>query len=257
MSCPAKVAFFGATGGCAGHCLANALNAGLDCVALARTPAKLTKAMKEKGVSSKALDQHLTIIEGSVRDVDAVKGALQLDGAVVDAIVSGIGGVPKLQWSIVRPVVLTDTTICQDAGSTILQALAELQSAKKPTLINVSTTGIPPKGKPRDVPILYSMLYHWLLASPHEDKKVLEQRLAQHVQLPEGLRRIEAYVNVKPTLLFDGDSLGLDAVREGVDDQPAVGYTIRRKDVGLWMFERLVRNGVKREWMNRSVSITY
>ncbi|KAK3699483.1 hypothetical protein LTR37_016440 [Vermiconidia calcicola] len=257
MSSPTKVAFFGATGGCAGHCLANALNAGLDCVALARTPAKLTKAMKEKGVSSKALDQHLTIIEGNVRDVDAVKGALQLDGSIVDAIVSGIGGVPKLQWSIVRPVVLTDTTICQDAGSTILQALAELQSAKKPTLINVSTTGIPPKGKPRDVPILYSMLYHWLLASPHEDKKVLEQRLAQHVQLPEELRRIEAYVNVKPTLLFDGDSLGLAAVREGVDDQPAVGYTIRRKDVGLWMFERLVRNGVKREWMNRSVSITY
>ena len=75
---PPKVAFFGATGDCAGYCLANALNAGYDCVALARTPAKLTKSMKDKGVNVEALDQHLTIVEGNVKDVEAVKKALQI-----------------------------------------------------------------------------------------------------------------------------------------------------------------------------------
>ncbi|KAI7080755.1 hypothetical protein KC327_g10 [Hortaea werneckii] len=42
------LAFFGATGDCAGYCLAQALNAGYDCRALARTPAKLTASLKNK-----------------------------------------------------------------------------------------------------------------------------------------------------------------------------------------------------------------
>ena len=213
--------------------------------------------MKDKGVNSEALDQHLTIVQGNAKDVSDVKRALQLNGQVVDAVVSGIGGTPVLQWSFFQPVTLTDPTICQDAGATILAALQELKSAKKPILINVSTTGIQPSGMPRDVPIVFVPLYHWFLQVPHEDKRVLEQKLAEHVRLPEGERGIRAYMNVKPSLLMDGEGKGLEAVREGVDERPAVGYMVQRKDVGLWMFERLVKNGVKDEWTNKSVSITY
>lgn len=254
------VAFFGATGGCAGFCLVNSLNAGYDCIALARTPAKLIKSMQEKGISTGTLDRHLTIIEGNVKDVDAVKRTLQLpNGSIVDKIVSGIGGTPKLQWSIMKPVVLTDMTICQDAGATILRSLQELKpgAGNKPIFINISTTGIPPQGKPRDVPIAFVPMYDWGLQAPHADKKVLEAKLAEQFKLPESERGISGYVNVKPSLLMDGEGKGLQAVREGVDEKPAVGYTIQRKDVGLWMFERLVKGEIKEEWMNKSVSITY
>ena len=254
---PSEVAFFGATGDCAGYCLANALNAGFDCVALARMPAKLTKSMKAKGVSPEALDQHLTIVEGNVKDVEAVKNALQINGQVVDTVVSGVGSTPKLQWNLRMPVTLNDPTICQDAGKTILQALTQLKPTKKPLLINVSTTGIQPKGKPRDVPLLFTLLYYYFLHVPHVDKQVLEEKLAEQMQLPESQRSIGSYVNVKPSLLQDGEGKGLDSVREGVDENPAIGYFIQRKDVGLFMFERLVKNGVKAEWRNKSVSVTY
>ena len=163
---PSKIAFFGATGDCAGYTLANALNAGYDCIALARTPAKLTKSMKDKGVNASTLDQHLTIVEGNVKDVEAVKRALQLNGQVVDTIVCGIGGTPALQWSLLTPVTLTDPKICQDAGNMIVQALVQLKSATKPLLIIVSTTGIQPEGMPRDEPLLCSPLYRWMLHIP-------------------------------------------------------------------------------------------
>ena len=252
-----RLAFFGATGGCAGYCLSNSLKAGFDCIALARTPAKLTQAMKDKGVSTEALDSHLTIIQGDIKDAETVKKAIQLNGQVVDTIISGIGGTPKFQWSLWSPVTLTDPTICQDAGRTILQALTQLKPASKPTLINVSTTGIPPKGKPRDLPLPYVFLYPWLGHVPHEDKRIWEQKLAEHMQLPEAERGLRAFVNVKPSLLLDGEGKGLDVVRQGIDESPAVGYTIQRGDVGLFMYERLVKGGVKDEWANKSVTLTY
>ena len=258
MSASRSVAFFGATGGCAGYCMANTLNAGIDCVALARTPAKLTKAMLEKGVSHETLDRHLTIIQGNVKDVEAVKHTLAPKGEVCGKIVCGIGGTPKLQWSIMRPVVLTDSTICQDAVNTIISALDELKPVRKPILINVSTTGIQPKGMPRDVPLLFVPFYYYALRDPHEDKMVLQENLARYIRLPESERNMQAYVQVKASLLMDGPGRGLQAVRQGIDEKPAVGYTIQRGDVGKWMFEKLVV--VKRinpEWVNKSVSLTY
>lgn len=260
MSSTKTVAFFGATGDCAGYCLAAALNAGCDCIALARTPSKLTASQKAKGVSTQALDSHLTIIEGNVKDVAAVKRTLSSNGRIVDTIVSGIGGTPALQWSLWQPVTLTDTTICQDAGAAILQAATEIaresKATTKPAFINVSTTGIPAPGAPRDVPLLFIPFYRWALHVPHVDKEVLERKLREYVQLPENERGLSAYVNVKPSLLMDGAGKGLQTIRSGVDEKPAVGYTIQRKDVGEFMFEKLVK-GVPAEWRNKSVSITY
>jgi hypothetical protein len=252
-----KIAFFGATGDCAGFTLANTLKAGYDCIALARTPAKLTESMKNKGVNTTALDQHLTIIQGDVKDVEAVKSALQLNGQVVDTIVCGIGGSPQLQWSLWTPVTLNDPHICQDAGNTILKALQQLKPATKPLLIYVSTTGIPPNGMPRDEPLLFTPLYRWMLHVPHVDKRALENDLAAHVNLPESQKGIRAFVAVKASLLMDGDGRGLEAVRQGVPEKPAVGYTIRRQDVGLFICERLVKQDVREDWLNKGISITY
>ena len=255
---PARaLAFFGATGDCAGYCLANALKAGYDCVALARTPTKLTQSMKDKGVSSDILDQHLTIVPGDVKDIEAVKKALQLHGKVVDTIISGIGPTPKFQWSLTAPISLEDLTICQSAMRTILRALTNLQPINKPLLLNVSTTGIWPTGAPRDIPFAYILLYKWFLHVPHEDKRAMGQELADHLALPESERGIRAYVTVKPTLLMSGESKGLDSVLQGIEEKPAIGYTIRRHDVGLFMFERMVKTGVEDAWLNKSVTLTY
>lgn len=254
------IAFFGATGDCAGYCLAACLNAGYTCTALARNASKLTASMQAKGVTPETLARHLTIIEGNVKDLSAVKQTLQPPPGSnpVDKIVSGIGGTDiKMQWSLRKPATLIDPTICQDAGTNILLALKELQPATKPFLINVSTTGISPKGTPRDVPLLFAPLYHWLGQDMHGDKKVLQDKLAEHVQLPEYERGVWGYVNVKASLLMDGEGKGLQAVREGVEERPAVGYTIQRKDVGEWMFERLVRGEVRGKWVNGSVTVTY
>ncbi|KAH9845341.1 NAD(P)-binding domain, partial [Teratosphaeria destructans] len=255
------IAFFGATGGCAGHALAHSLNAGYDCRALARTPSKLIAATNEKGVSIETIEKHLTVIEGNVKDVEAVKQTLSLGdgtGRVVDMVVSGIGGTPALQWSLRRPVVLTDRTVCQDAISTILEALRRLKSSIRPSLFTVSTTGISPKPKPRDVPLLFVPFYMWALQDPHEDKKVMEERLADHMLLPHGQQVLETYVNVKASLLMDGPGMGLEKVREGIDEKPAIGYTIQRADVGKWIFERLVdAPAVKEVWRGKSVTVTY
>lgn len=92
MSSSRTLAFFGATGGCAGYCLSTALSAGYTCRALARTPEKLLQSMRDKGVAQAALDRHLTVIKGNAKDVGDVKRAVTAeDGEVVDTIVFGIG----------------------------------------------------------------------------------------------------------------------------------------------------------------------
>ena len=253
---PTKIAFFGATGDSAGHCLAFALKEGLQCIALARTPSKLTKSMQDKGVSDGVLNNQLTIIEGNAKDVEAVKRALRINDQIVDMIVSGIGGTPGLQASIFKPVVLTDPTICQDVGKTILEATSQIKSTTKPVFINISTTGIPPEGMPRDVPLAFVPLYHWVLQDPHEDKKVLESALREHVEKPLNERGISGFVNIKPSLLMDGDGKGLANIRQGIDEKPALGYTIARKDIGLWIFENVIKRDMNPDWMNKSVSLT-
>ena len=67
---------------------------------------------------------------------------------------------------------------------------------------------------------------------------------------------------------MDGASCGLELVREGWEipsksaDQgseegegPAVGYSIRRADVGLWIMERVVKGFG--DWNGKMVSLTY
>lgn len=105
------VAFFGATGGCGAAALGRALNAGYFCSArtisrffstiaekpanmcftVARTPSKLTELLLANGVSQSAISSQLSVTEGDVRNVSAVKSALTPNGQTVSIIISGIG----------------------------------------------------------------------------------------------------------------------------------------------------------------------
>lgn len=161
-----------------------------------------------------------------------------------------------MQWSLWQPATLTDPTICQNAMKVILQALQQLQSPEKPTLLNISTTGIWPADKPRDVPIAQLPLYKWFLHVPHEDKRVQEELLSEHMRLSESERGFKAFVHVRPSLLTAEKGYGLDKVRYGTEEAPAVGYGMAKQDVGEWMYENLIRPGVKAEWSNSSVTLT-
>lgn len=76
------------------------------------------------------------------------------------------------------------------------------------------------------------------------------------------------FVIVRPTLLTDGAPLGVGAVKVGWEwgnrtsvgkkntegEGPMLGYTIARKDVGEWVFEKVLREG---GWEGKAVSLTY
>jgi hypothetical protein len=256
------IAFFGATGGCAHACLVHTLQAGHTVSALARTPSKLTAQLLADGVPQETLDAHLVITQGDSKDVAAVKKTLcpLEDGAVVSKIISGIGGTVKVGLNPLRPFPLTDPTICEQSALTLVQALRDLQAAykgsAKPLVAVVSTTGIARAGKPRDVPVAFLLLYHWLLAKVHVDKKGLEKVILENAG-EEGVFR--SFVGVRASLLTGGTTAkggkGLERVRAGTEDRPAVGYTISRADVGEWIFENVVRKEGE-GWLGEFVAIT-
>ncbi|KAL2352536.1 hypothetical protein BJ546DRAFT_213058 [Cryomyces antarcticus] len=271
------VAFFGATGGCASTALILCLRAGLRATALVRTPTKLTSLMSAHGIPQEVLDSQLTIVEANVKDVDAVKRALTLDGRIVDIVVSGLGGSPTLQWSLWEPVTLDDPTVCATAMATILAAIEALRGGKGgadvkgdgPLVVAISTTGL--SAKKRDVPLLMVPLYHWFLAVPHRDKKEMEDLLVASVGSKAGVGAsdsIRGFVVVRASLLVDGKARGTRSVRvgwesagaeggEAVGPGPAVGYTISREDVGQWIAEEVVLNEKRGAWVGKMMTLTY
>ena len=231
---------------------------------------------------SSAIDANLAIIQGSIKDITPVKQTLApigiptsstTDAAVrqpAQIVLFAVGGKPFFQCSLTHPVTLDDPTICQEGMTTILRALRELRresviaETQQPLLVTISTTGL---SQNRDVPIALTGLYHWMLRVPHADKKVMEGELARASTEAGPDAPIAGFVIVRPTLLSDGDMLGMDKIRSGWETHPeavnareagapgpAIGYTIRRADVGLWIFERVVKDGGN--WTNKCVTLT-
>jgi hypothetical protein len=231
--------------------------------AVVRNETKLTNLLKSRNVPQELISKYLTIIIGNVKDIQSVSQALfhpSFSTGVVDIIVSGIGGSPVFTPNPLRPT-LDDPKICQDATSTILEALRSgLKSTmEKPLFIAVSTTGISDHG--RDIPIALVPLYHWLLPVPHADKKRMENLLANEIKSAEPT--IRGFVAVRPSLLTDGDLLGVEKIRAGTESEgtvakSAIGYTISRIDAGNWIYRMLVEDKDSRaKYVNQFVSITY
>jgi hypothetical protein len=140
----------------------------------------------------------------------------------------------------------------------MFSALQTLTSTteQKPIMINISTTGISPAGKPRDIPIGWIPFYKWLLHSPHIDKQAMEDNVRSELAKPEAQRLIRGGVIVRPSFLA-GESKGWENLKVGTDERPVRGYFVERSDVGKFMFERLVRQDVPEEWMNGGVHLTH
>lgn len=200
-----------------------------------RNPSKLQDLLRQREIPETAIQKHLSIVAGNVSDADLVQQTLTYDGHPVDVIVSGIGG--KLLFNNPLKPTLDNPTICQDAIRAILTAARSME--RKPTLIALSTTGI--SDQKRDLPVAMMPMYYWMLKVPHEDKKVMEAAILAEMAKPDSERAISNYVIVRPSLLTEGDGDGLEKIKAGVEKNPAVGYVISRNDVGLWMFEKLIR----------------
>lgn len=107
-----------------------------------------------------------------------------------------------------------------------------------------------------------------VLAIPHKDKRSMESQLAKAGKESGAEAPIRAFAIVRPTLLFDGESKGMGKIKSGwvvhpeavnAGDKrapgPAIGYSIRRNDVGLWIFEEIVKKSEK--WENKAISLSY
>lgn len=251
------LAFFGATGGCTNSCLAACLEGGYACTALVRTPSKLQGMLFDRGVSKEVIGSQLAIVQGDVRDLAAVKRVV----TDADVTVSGVGSYPNFQWSTRLPLVSSDSTICNDATTTILKACQDLyvqDLSRRPALIVISTAGVQEAGKPRALPLAYLPWYNWLLADPLADKIAMEDTVLQNISLPDKERGVASFTVVKPSILTNGKEGKLEDVRAGTGERPPIGYSIDRDMVGMWMFRHLIDNGGERkEWSNCRVTVTY
>jgi hypothetical protein len=240
--------------------------------AVARDPKKLRAHLETNmGIPASTIDTYLTIIPGDGKNEAAVAATLRspLDQSkLADTILFGIGTTPKYQASLTTPITMTDKTVCEDCTRTIFASLSSLAAqgvattaaGLKPLYVTVSTTGI--SNKRRDVPASLWPLYHWTLAVPHEDKKKTEALV-----VADRGRHVRDFVIVRPTLLMSGAAKGLEKVkfgwewaaqeseRGGVKEPgPALGYGISRKDVGLFIYRRVMVEG---GWEGKCVSLTY
>jgi hypothetical protein len=259
MSAASKptVLFLGATGGSTLSALTHTLQAGYPAIALVRDPSKLTSLLTSAGVPESTLNDLLTIHTGNALDVSAVKKALLIEDPtprLPATIITGLGAAPKFQWSLFHPVTIDQPTLCGTAAATLVSALNELYSeypalqANKPLLSFGSTTGIT-KG-PEDVPYWMRWLYHIVLYYPHVDKRVREE-----VFVGAQGKEFRTVIGVRPTLLTDGEPVGLSKIRVGREQTPELGYTITRKDVGEWIFVNVVK-GEGKGWEGEMVSMT-
>ena len=264
-----SVAFFGSTGGCTNACLVHTLRAGLHASALARTPAKLQKQLIAQGLSEETLSRQLTLVQGDALDKEAVKRTLKpdSDGQLVSKIVTGLGGSGRMVFNFWRPlqfVSLDNPTICASAAETLITSLQELYAsnpstaASKPLVTFISSAGV--TSGPPDLPFWVRFLYGQMLAVPWADKKKMENVYGRNMTEQNAGRRVfRNIIGIRPQHLTGGESVndgvGQDKIRSGKQQSPAIGYSVRKADVGHWMFENIVKDGAK-GWEGEMVTLT-
>ncbi|SPQ26291.1 2dcf89d7-91ec-483d-9f83-1682e05b2ff0 [Thermothielavioides terrestris] len=246
------ILFLGATGGVALATLRRALAAGHTCIALCRTPAKLTACFPDNTPPA-----NLRLVQGDAHDANGPV-------AVVDAIVFSIGARPTLRG-------ISDPHVCEAGMRALLDALRRCRARA-----NSNSTWTP--------------LAWWslLLHTAHEDKRAMERLVMdttattttrtrrssargeeeEEPQAEEGDgpedndRPLVDWTLVRGSLYTDGPAtegrvrVGMEDPVRGVVHSRAVGYTISREDVGKWVWENcLCADDGK--WVGKAATITY
>ncbi|KAM0322014.1 hypothetical protein ACHAQA_009756 [Verticillium albo-atrum] len=227
------IAFIGAAGVTLSRIIALSLKAGHRAVALARTPSKLLTTLESTfQIPTSVLDANLTTIQGSARDLAALKDLLRHDP---DFIITGLTSTGDFHFNPLRPVTMKDPTLIGDSATLVLRALYELKAegalASAPLFVPISSTGIATQ---RDLPLIMGPLYKWLLPEAVSDTKVMETVIAEDV-------------------LGGKSPLGGYVFEQGPG--PAIGYTISRADLAEWIFEEVVQ--ARREWAGKCATLAY
>jgi nucleoside-diphosphate-sugar epimerase len=267
------ISIFGATGGSGlstlRFCLANSYR----CTVMVRNTEKLLNLLSVSEPPS-----NLTIVNGAIQDAPAVRSALLTsEGRLVDIVISCVGFVPSLKPTSksINPFKnIDDLHICEQGTKNILSAISDIKSdpaqssssvahgigheddinkVQGPLLVVLSTTGISSAG--RDIPLLMAPLYHGLLGPPHVDKRAMEDLLRSSSSQP--------WVIIRPSLLRGdgkgeptGKKIRVGIEKDGKHEKLAIGYTIKREDVGYWIFKEIVQ-GDWRRWVGRAVTLTH
>ncbi|KAI1810355.1 hypothetical protein GGS20DRAFT_567850 [Poronia punctata] len=239
---PETIAFFGASTGVGLAALKHTLATGRQCIALCRSPSKLSAILPTKS------HPNLKIVEGNAHDVASVSACLLASpGKLVDRVISTIGGA-----FIASRLTIDDPHVCRKGMATLLAALSDLRASGatgRPRIVCFSTTGISRFG--RDIPLAMIPLYKVMLRVPHEDKVEMEDEL---------VKSGEEFTIVRASLLT-GDEETDKVIRVGVEDpvkgreSAAIGYTITRGDAGRWVAQNLVLEE-KKEYRNKIAMIT-
>jgi hypothetical protein len=272
-----SVAFLGATGGVTNAILIRTLLAGHHCVALVRKSQKLRDMLTKQEVPVSA-QQNLTIVEGNALEVASIKKMLISNptaNTLPVAIVTGVGGNPVMKFSIWAPlsfVHLDQPNLCGTSAAAVLTALREIYTetpslkTQKPLLTFISTTGIT-RG-PEDVPFWMRFFYHQILYYAHKDKREMEDAFrGDQEQSSEEQRVLRKIVGIRPTLLTPYDNSPADyrdvvdggLIRAGTEGKPELGYSIKRGNVGLWVWENVIREvveGRRGRWEGEMISLT-
>jgi uncharacterized protein YbjT (DUF2867 family) len=164
-----KVAIFGATGGVGRNLLEQALAAGHDVTALARDPQKLHRA-----------DQSLTVVEGDVRDADAVRGVVDGQDAVLIAL-----GAPLLDNSGIRA-----------EGTRVIVDAMQKSGVRRLVCLSVFGAG--------DSWALLPRFYRWFVM-PVILRRVLKDHVAQEAVVASSVLE---WSLVRPANFTDGDLTG-------------------------------------------------
>lgn len=255
------ITFFGASGGCGSYALKAALEGGHTCIALLRVPSKLADLAKQ-------YPEQLIIKEGNAHNVDDVAATLanpRAPGTFVDAISFSIGNKPDM-----TKLDQGDPQVCTKGMTAILSALSRMRARDGfqglPFIAVVSTTGLREK---RDYPLALYPFYEFVLATPHADKRKMEELLKGSP---------ERYALVRPSLLVDQDEAKAQknmekkkakgkpyekVIRVGVADTATgkveseeIGYAITRQAVGKWLYDNLLM-GEESKVEGKAFSITF
>lgn len=226
---------------------------------VARNKTKLvTYLTTEYSITDSQISNHLTIVEGNIRDEASVTATLfpaANSNISADLIIYGIGASPTIKWRYIVPkVYLDDPTICEDGMNVVISALKSNGAVKadgrgKPSLVALSTIGTTAE---KDVPWLYYPVYFWFVVEPLTGKVRMEKVILSAGD--SGV--IGGYAIVKPTILTDGEERGTKKVKAALQGElGAMGYTISRRDVGAYIFETIVEARGSEE--NKVVRLTY
>jgi hypothetical protein len=240
---------------------------------MVRNPEKLLNLLSVSEAPS-----NLTIVTGVIQDVTAVRRALLTsEGRLVDIVISCVGFVPSFKPTS-KPSInpfknVDDLHICERGTKNILSAISEIKSdtsssassiidgsgheddtnkVPSPLLVVLSTTGISSAG--RDIPLLMAPLYG-LMGPPHKDKRAMEDVLRSSSSQP--------WIAIRPAFLggdgkgeLTGKKIKVGTEKDGKHEKLAIGYTIKREDVGYWIFKEIVQGDWMR-WVGRAVTLTH